>query len=49
MLANFDDHDHQERADLEYGGQADLCKRLLETEPGFSEHSISGNWTVEED
>ena len=49
MLANFDDHDHQERADLTYGGQSELCQQLLEGDLGFSEHSISRNWTVEED
>lgn len=45
----FEDFDHQDRADLEFGGQQPLCERLAELSLEFQDHSVSGDWSPDED
>ena len=47
-MTYFDDFDQQESADLTYGGQRDYCKALA-AGPELADHSITGDWTADED
>ena len=49
MLHQFKDFEHQDQTDLEYGEQLPACQRLLEKEMEFEDHSITKDWTPDED
>ncbi len=48
QMKHFDDFDHQESADMTYGGQQEYCKALAGG-PDLTDHSITGDWTADED
>ncbi len=49
MLSYFQDFEHQEAADLDYGKQLDSCQSGRLDFAGYSDRSISGDWTPEDD
>jgi hypothetical protein len=48
-LSHFQSYDDQDLLDLAYGQQQPPCQALAQTDHTFQDHSITHEWTPEED
>jgi hypothetical protein len=48
-LSHFQSYDEQDLLDLAYGQQQPPCQALAQTDHTFQDHSITHEWTPEED